>query len=154
MGYGQYSNAFTAGRKWKPLEQLSGERWEDYRKAGHNRVLWLHEDGSVRFRLHLTDVVIWHKDGSVTVQTGGFETVTTRKAITEALLGFNCYGNKGKTILERRSDGQRWSLEGGKVTIAARYGVRAALHACAACLRPEETCSAAPCEAVREDRET
>lgn len=75
LGYG-YWNAYLAQGKHKAAtveRPING-------KLKH-RVHRLGED--IALRLHYTDVVIFHVDGTVTYDTGGWNTVTTRRFINE-----------------------------------------------------------------------
>ena len=54
------------------------------RKIANNTYLEL-DTGSVGIRLHRTTVVRHHEDGSITIQTGGWDTVTTRQRINQHL---------------------------------------------------------------------
>jgi len=45
-------------------------------------------DGTVSVRYHRTDVAIRHPDGSVTLRTGGWLSVTTKRRINQALRYF------------------------------------------------------------------
>ena len=45
-------------------------------------------DGSVAVRYHYTDVATRHPDGTVTLRTGGWRTVTTKRRINQALRYF------------------------------------------------------------------
>lgn len=84
MAFGQYS-ANSPGRL--TLAQIVPDDLAPVsrKKAGHNRALWTDERGVQHFRLIGTDVVSYDPArGAVTVDTGGFATPTTRKAIGEA----------------------------------------------------------------------
>ena len=45
-------------------------------------------DGAVSVRYHRTDVATLHPDGSATLRTGGWRTVTTKRRINQALRYF------------------------------------------------------------------
>ena len=45
-------------------------------------------DGTVSVRYHRTDVAIRHPDGSVTLRTGGWRTVTAKRRMNQALVYF------------------------------------------------------------------
>lgn len=51
------------------------------RKVANNTYMEVLSDGSIGVRLHSTHVVVAHKDGSVTLTSGGWHTVTTRDRI-------------------------------------------------------------------------
>ena len=51
------------------------------RKVGNNTYAEILHDGTVAIRLHSTDVVKIHPDDTYTLQTGGWQTVTTKDRI-------------------------------------------------------------------------
>jgi len=62
-------------------ERLTG-RTPMRRKIGNNT--WLKRRGDdIAVRLHDTDVVVYHPDGSITLDTGGWFTVTTKARMNE-----------------------------------------------------------------------
>jgi hypothetical protein len=71
------------------------------RRLAANKVVHRDEGGNIHVRLHATDVVTAHADGSHTVRTGGWHTPTTRRTIAYL------------TGLPVRSDGRGGSLIGG-----------------------------------------
>lgn len=60
------------------LEILNGK---DYRKVGNNTTLRIETDGSIHIRLHNTDIVTYRADGSIMLDTDGWQTVTTKARI-------------------------------------------------------------------------
>lgn len=57
--------------------QLTG-RCKDRRKIANNTWLERRDDETIAVRLHQTDVVTYRADGSITLDTGGWFTVTTK----------------------------------------------------------------------------
>ena len=57
-------------------------------------------DGTVAVRYHRTDVCTLHPDGTVTLRTGGWQTVTTKRRINQAL---RCFGVPA-LVYQRRHD--------------------------------------------------
>ena len=53
------------------------------RIVGNNTVNYKREDGSDVIRLHRTDIIVTNPDGSVTLNSGGYRTVTTKARINE-----------------------------------------------------------------------
>lgn len=47
-------------------------------EVGHNTYLRRLADNKIGVHLHRTDVVVYYKDGTVELNSGGFETVTTK----------------------------------------------------------------------------
>lgn len=58
------------------LEERLGSR--DSRKVGNNTYLQRRDADTLAVRLHATDVVTYRRDGSVTLNSGGWLTVTTK----------------------------------------------------------------------------
>lgn len=92
------------------------------RKVANNT--WLERrDEDIALRLHETDVVTFHRDGTVTLSTGGWFTVTTKSRINDALPGhlrvcsergrwfLYVYGTKHAAF----NDGMRVDLDSGDV---------------------------------------
>jgi hypothetical protein len=110
-------------------EKLTG-RCHDSRKLCNNTYLrrdYSHRNGEndLAVRLHSTDVVVFHPNGSVTLNTGGYNTVTTKDTI-------NCY-SPCRVWSER---GQMFVGVNGKsypfdrtVTVDAKGKIRGALDA-------------------------
>jgi hypothetical protein len=48
------------------------------RKIGNNTTLIRHDNDTISARLHYTDIVTYHRDGRIIVNTGGYNTNTTR----------------------------------------------------------------------------
>lgn len=57
-------------------------RNKDSRKLGNNTYLLRHED-CISVRLHNTDIVKYYPDGSIELNTGGWNTLTTKARINE-----------------------------------------------------------------------
>jgi hypothetical protein len=47
-------------------------------KIGHNTILTRQDSDTITARLHFTDIVTYHRDGRIVVNTGGYNTNTTR----------------------------------------------------------------------------
>lgn len=62
--------------------------------VARNTVRYTTTDGETRVRLHSTDVVTTHKNGTVTLNNGGWNTVTTRDRINR-FSPFRVYTSKG-----------------------------------------------------------
>ena len=56
------------------LDMLNGRT---YKKIGHNTELVNGNDGSIGIRYHNTVIVRYHANGTLTLNTGGYNTVTT-----------------------------------------------------------------------------
>lgn len=87
-------------------EQLTG-RCKDRRKLANNTYAERRGDGEIAIRLHATDILTFHADGSVGVDTGGWHTRTTKDRLNE-------YLPNGYRIVQDRSqwywvDGGNWA---------------------------------------------
>lgn len=85
--YGQYSDQSS-----RSLTMTEYRRYHAAPNAtrpktctGHNRVVYTAPDRTRRFMLHTTDVVTLNNDGTVTLDDGGWPTLTTRRAMTEGI---------------------------------------------------------------------
>ena len=68
---------------WKTY--IAGGRSKIDRPIGGSRTkrAYLDGNGNIRLRLHYTDVVTLHPDGTETINTGGWDTVTTKRFLSE-----------------------------------------------------------------------
>lgn len=62
---------------------LQGGRDKDERVVGNNRRLIRLSDESIALRLHSTNIVTYHQDGTCTLYMGGWDTVITKRAIND-----------------------------------------------------------------------
>lgn len=87
MGFGGYSEARTAGARHNldDYRRRFGRDGATVKMAGHNRCWLNYPDGTVAYVLHTTPVATFHPDGTVTLRDGGWPTMTTRRAMQEAL---------------------------------------------------------------------
>lgn len=65
------------------VSMVRGKRNATSRKVGNNTRAILRENGDVQIVLHSTPVVTIHKDGTYTLRTGGWNTVTTKDRINQ-----------------------------------------------------------------------
>jgi hypothetical protein len=112
MGFGQYSPqgiqrkskaemlgavADELRHKRAPLEVLTS------RMIARNTVEYRLTDGALRVRLHSTDILMRDPEGNITLDTGGWNTMTTRGRINDALErhkpGFKVYTSNGRLRL-------------------------------------------------------
>lgn len=115
--FGQYSYSENAGRRYTKEELASFARWEkdpenggvyfpgrltQTKKAGHNRLLYTRDDGTRGFMLHQTTVAQTTADGRVLIQTGGWASMTTRRAILEGVEALDAAGafNRPRKVAE------------------------------------------------------
>ena len=90
------------------------------RKLANNTYLSRHDDGSIRIRLHSTDVATMRPDGSVTLNTGGWMTSTTRDR-----LGLVCRISQRSGIWYVNVGGKEYTYRDG-MTITKRGTVKGA----------------------------
>jgi len=81
----------------KALSALGSRR---EKKLGHNTWVCRRDDGDVAVMYHSTDIVTFHPDYSVTVCTGGWDTVTTRGRLNNILPDHSVYSVDRCGIIE------------------------------------------------------
>lgn len=62
---------------------VRGKSGKASRKIGNNTIGVIHDDGSVGIILHATEVVRIHADGRYTLNSGGWQTATTKARINQ-----------------------------------------------------------------------
>ena len=75
-------------------------------------------DGAVSVRYHYTDMATLHSDGSVTLRTGGWRTVTTKRRINQA---FRYFGIAARVYQHRH---EWYVATSGTVAIEFEDGIR------------------------------
>lgn len=89
---------------------LAKGRDPNYRKIANNTTVERREGDNIAVRLHATDVVTYHPDGSVTLDSGGWRTYTTKdrmNAFGPALV-WQDQGEWEVGIFRPREDGSRY----------------------------------------------
>ena len=85
----------------------------DERKVDNNTLLLPMPDGSIGLKYHRTVIVTYHEDKSVTVNTGGWLTSTTKERMNQALpAGFRIF-QKAKTWYVDAPDGETYEYQDG-----------------------------------------
>ncbi len=80
-------------------KQLQG-RCRESRKLANNTYLKRRWHGTIAVLLHNTDVLTFHPNGKIEVNTGGYDTVTTRDRVNNYLpKPWKVYGERGATVL-------------------------------------------------------
>lgn len=79
-------------------------RNQDRRKVENNTYLERRDGGDIAVRLHGTDVVTYHKNGSMTFDTGGFYSVTTKDRMNK-YSPFRFYSVKGRWYVSADGEG-------------------------------------------------
>ena len=80
----------------RAITQLNGK---DTKKLANVTYLERRSDGDIAVKFYHTDIVIFHPDYSITVRTGGWDTVATRSRLTD-LTDFQIYREKNTTYIE------------------------------------------------------
>lgn len=106
------------GRPGKgPITHEKVNAWlgkKDEKQLSRNRKVWRDHTGDIHLRLHYTNIVTWHPDGSYTLNTGGWHSPTTARNMA-AVIGLPVQrvnkrgqppqlGVQGKPIV----DGAKW----------------------------------------------
>lgn len=94
---------------WK-AETLLAHGRGGQKKVGNNTYLHRTAEDTIALRLHATDVVLFHRDGSYTLNSGGWRTYTTKARINEFGPG-NLYQTRGVWYLG--AGGNRYVFEDG-----------------------------------------
>lgn len=76
----------TADHQWKNTSR---------RKLENNTYLERNDDGSYGVRLHATQVVTFYPNGDVSLDSGGWKTVTTKTRMNSYALGCQVYQDRG-----------------------------------------------------------
>jgi hypothetical protein len=89
---------FYSGRttKQEALGHLDRAVYQKARKVANNTFRYTTEDGVTRIRLHQTDILCLHPDGSVVLNSGGWRTRTTWDRIGEMSRGFHVFSYRGE----------------------------------------------------------
>jgi hypothetical protein len=98
FGYGTQETNPTDVKDYKSAEvYLQRGRSKDYRPLQWKTILRRTEDGSIAVKYHDTDVVIYHEDGSITLNSGGWKTQTTKRRMNDYTedIGGDVYADKG-----------------------------------------------------------
>lgn len=102
----------------KTYEQIAGIiKKRASKKLARNTYLIRKEDGEFAVRYHDTEIIVWHKDHTATLNTGGWYTVTTKERINR-WGPVNVYAVKGVWMVNQRifHDGMTFTEEGVEVT--------------------------------------
>ena len=92
-------------------------------KLGANTTIRREDNGDFVIRLYGTDILTYHPDDTITINTGGYRTVTTKARINAFLSPkAELYAKRGKWYI--RSGSGVYPFEDGATLTAARGGVR------------------------------
>lgn len=79
----------------KAVAMVRGKTNRSSRKIGNNTWGVIHDNGDVGIILHRTEVVTIHADGTYTLRSGGWRTVTTKDRMN-TYCPFRVYQHKGE----------------------------------------------------------
>ena len=94
-------------------EKITGSRKALYKELGitksklvkNNTRLTEYADGRRTLRLHATDIITWKPDGKIILNSGGWDTVTTRARFNEFLPDYiRVYRKRGQTYISYNRD--------------------------------------------------
>jgi hypothetical protein len=89
-------------------KQLQG-RCRESRKLQNNTYVRRRYSGQIAIQLHATDILTFHSDGQIDVNTGGWDTVTTRSRMNDYIPGpWRVGGHRGSTLLYKMEP-QAWT---------------------------------------------
>jgi hypothetical protein len=94
---------------------LEGGRDKSERTIANNTKLVRRGPHAIAVRLHRTDVVTFHRDGTASFDTGGWNTSTTRARMNEyAPAGIKFFTRKGTLlyVIGRQWDGEQEFVDG------------------------------------------
>ena len=75
-------------------------RCKESRKLQNNTYAKRRYSGHIAIQLHATDILTFHSDGQIDVNTGGWDTVTTRSRMNDYIPGpWRVGGHRGSTLL-------------------------------------------------------
>lgn len=129
---GNLSTAYYGKRDLPRSFAEAAQRWSEWRanprrrrrecKLANNTVLVHHTSEPERYavRLHETDVVTFYRDGSVKLDSGGWQTFTTRDRMTRC--GFRVGMSGG--IASVSHGGREWTYADGMTLIVGGISVR------------------------------
>lgn len=121
-----YQTGYGMGRERRNKGELLGrdaDKAAKSRLVARNTVEWTDSEGVRRIRLHDTDILTFLPRGGFTVNTGGWNTSTTRARINEFLpAGFRVYTERGQPWLYI-GDSNPWHGEGRRVPFRQRVTV-------------------------------
>ena len=81
------------------VKMVKGVSYRSQRKVGNNTYAYIHYDGSVSIELHGTKVVVFYPNGLVKLNSGGWQTSTTKDRINK-YSPVKVYQKKGVWYLE------------------------------------------------------
>lgn len=86
-------------------EIMAGVDSVESRFVDHNTVMYHRENGERVIRLHLTDIVTYQPNGDIVLNTGGWNTITTKDRINKQLEleapGWRVWSDKGELYLSK-----------------------------------------------------
>lgn len=99
-------NDLSTFRDFHRADQYLGDR-RDEATVANNTTLVRRDADTIALRLYATDVVTFHRNGSITLNTGGHRTATTKQRMNAVLnlRGFGVFAKNGDWYLVTRRHG-------------------------------------------------
>lgn len=85
------------------------------KKVGNNTVLYVRKDGTNVYRLHQTDIIEVRPDGSIMLNSGGWQTSTTRDRLNNTLRPVQFQVSQDKRVWTIHFKGQSFLFQDGMV---------------------------------------
>lgn len=70
-------------------------------------------NGDRAIRFHVTDIIVYHADGRITLDSGGWKTMSTKDRINSHLRGYNVGSDRGTWFVYASDGGGQWFHEDG-----------------------------------------
>lgn len=95
------------------------------RQLANNTTVEVDEDGTIAVRLHATRILAFHPDGSFTVDSGGWRTVTTKQRLNALMpAGYRISSEQHAWRISTPDgvfdfeDGDRWNIDETQAAVA------------------------------------
>ncbi len=96
---------------YNEAEKLLQGRCRNRRKLQNNTYLERRDPSSIAIRLHTTDIITLHRDGSFRLDSGGWNTPTTRDRINRYIPRHRVWTERGVMFLVRTLRRWRWNWD-------------------------------------------
>lgn len=100
----------------KALKELDNKkRYKDYKRISYNTRLIRDSESSISLQLWNTKIITWHSNGSIEINTGGWETNTTRSRLNDYLENYSIYTNRGTLYIRDLRDDIEYFYRSGLI---------------------------------------
>ena len=107
MSFGQYSAQARPRLSKSDMIAALGIEPKVTKLVARNTLRYMDAEGVEYTRFHDTDIIIRHVDGSISVDTGGWNTMTTRARLNEFLPRHRFYTGSGQLYIDGKPMNQR-----------------------------------------------